>query len=140
MENKMETKIDLVECKKDYSSLSTEEVLELLIDKFSRRALDTEKITETHKCLAVAEKSAKLLESFAARKGSNYLLLDEVLTWISTPIRRSIIYQRYYETCIHRGLQPMTNQQLYQILRNKGVKSQHKAEGDVFLPLRNLLE
>jgi len=132
--------IDFEDCKKDYSNLSTEQVLELLVDKFARKALELEKVVDITKCLNVAEKSARLLESFADRKGNKFLILDEVLTWISTPIKRSIIYQKYCETCVHRGLLPMTNQQFYQALQNKGVKTRHKEEGDVFLPLKNLLE
>jgi hypothetical protein len=136
--------IEIENCKLDLENLTTEETLEKLIEKFSKRALESEKLVEIQKCLNIAEKSSKLLESIDNRKSFKASIITEVLSWITAPTKRSSVYAMYLEHCMGKNMTPISSQNLYRMLIGRGMKLTRKSDGEYFLPIsaqkRNLLE
>lgn len=126
--------IDVDDCKIDHKDLNTEDVLVLIVDRFARKALDASNVLDTQKYLSAAEKGTKMLEFFDRRKMTRALVLDEIVSWIESPVRKSEIYRRYVEACGHKGLIPMSNQEFYAQMKARGVVSKHNQGGDMFYP------
>lgn len=129
----MEIKIE--DCKLDLENLSTEETLEKLIEKFSKKALETEKLVEIQKCLNIAEKSSRLLESIDNRRSFKASVINDVISWIQEPTKRSSVYAMYLEHCMEKSLTPISSHNLYRMLAGRGMKLIRKSSGEYFLPI-----